>query len=101
MVWIFSGASNRRLLSDEDASNEREETVPTEDYDASTTDSPQDPGDYDYLSDNNDTYCIQPEITHFPDPLINKRTRQHGAIILHILLAIYVFIGNDWALHCN
>ena len=75
----------------EDDSSERE--VTTENYDDSTTDSPED--DYDYLSDDNDTYCIQPEITHFPDPLINKKTRQHGAIILHILLAIYVFIGND------
>ena len=37
--------------------------------------------------------CIKPEISHFPDPLISKRTRQHGAVILHILLAVYVFIG--------
>ena len=42
---------------------------------------------------NSNSTCIKPEITHFPDPLINKETRQHGAIILHILLAIYVFIG--------
>ena len=52
---------------------------------------------YDNVSLSSD--CIKPEITHFPDPLINKDSRQHGAIILHILLAIYMFIGRP-SLHC-
>ena len=45
--------------------------------------------------------CIKPEISHFPDPLISKRTRQHGAVILHILLAVYVFIGEMAADLCT
>ena len=43
--------------------------------------------------DDENLTCIKPEITRFPDPLINKKARQHGAVLLHILLAVYVFIG--------
>ena len=49
--------------------------------------------DEDY-SDDNSTSCIAPDITHFPNPLIKKEARQRGAVIIHILLAIYMFLGN-------
>ena len=49
--------------------------------------------DEDY-SDENSTTCIAPDITHFPNPLISKEARQRGAVIIHILLAIYMFLGN-------
>lgn len=53
-------------------------------------------GDYEdeENSDDNSTTCIAPDITHFPNPLIKKEARQRGAVIIHILLAIYMFLGN-------
>ena len=38
--------------------------------------------------------CVLPAITQFPSPLgMDKSTRQHGAVIIHIVLAIYMFTG--------
>ena len=54
----------------------------------------------DYDDDNETIACIKPEITHFPDPLIKKQTRQHGAVIIHIVLALYMFIGENSIIAC-
>ncbi|XP_064550272.1 probable sodium/potassium/calcium exchanger CG1090 isoform X2 [Drosophila montana] len=37
--------------------------------------------------------CTPPAIEQFPQPLMNKWARQHGGLILHILVAIYTFFG--------
>ena len=61
-----------------------------EDTEATTEGGEYEEEDY---SDDNSTSCIAPDITHFPNPLIKKETRQRGAVILHILLAVYMFLG--------
>ncbi|KAL7727136.1 hypothetical protein ACLKA6_016096 [Drosophila palustris] len=37
--------------------------------------------------------CTAPSIEQFPQPLINRQLRGHGLIIVHILVAIYCFLG--------
>ena len=37
--------------------------------------------------------CMTPAITKFPPPLIGKKARQYGGVIVHILVAVYMFIG--------
>ncbi|BFF88858.1 probable sodium/potassium/calcium exchanger [Drosophila madeirensis] len=37
--------------------------------------------------------CTPPAIEQFPQPLMNKWARQHGGLILHILVAVYTFFG--------
>ena len=37
--------------------------------------------------------CLAPAITQFPKPTIDKKARQKGAVIVHILVATYMFIG--------
>ena len=44
-------------------------------------------------AEENATTCLAPHITHFPDPLIRQEARRKGAVILHILVAVYVFLG--------
>ncbi|KAL7727135.1 hypothetical protein ACLKA6_016095 [Drosophila palustris] len=39
------------------------------------------------------TNCTPPAIEQFPQPLMNKFARQHGGLIIHILVAIYTFFG--------
>ena len=50
--------------------------------------------EYEDEAEENSTTCVAPDITHFPNPLIKKEARQKGAVIIHILLAIYMFLGN-------
>ena len=37
--------------------------------------------------------CTPPAIEQFPDPLIGPSARRHGGLIIHVLLAVYTFIG--------
>ncbi|XP_014207865.1 probable sodium/potassium/calcium exchanger CG1090 isoform X2 [Copidosoma floridanum] len=37
--------------------------------------------------------CSPPAIEQFPNPLIGPSARRHGAIIIHVLLAVYTFLG--------
>ena len=37
--------------------------------------------------------CLKPAIEQFPKPSIDKETRQKGAVIIHIFIAFYMFIG--------
>ena len=37
--------------------------------------------------------CIPPAIIQFPSPVINQEARRHGGVIIHILVAAYMFIG--------
>ena len=37
--------------------------------------------------------CLQPAIEQFPEPSIDKKARQKGAVIIHIFIAFYMFIG--------
>ncbi|KAH8369405.1 hypothetical protein KR009_010088 [Drosophila setifemur] len=37
--------------------------------------------------------CTPPAIEQFPEPLMNKWARQHGGLILHILVAVFTFFG--------
>ena len=39
------------------------------------------------------TNCSPPAIEQFPQPLMDKHYRQRGGLIIHILVAIYMFIG--------
>ena len=38
-------------------------------------------------------HCIQPAVTQFPSPILNKEQRQQGGVILHVVVALYMFIG--------
>ena len=38
-------------------------------------------------------HCIQPAVTQFPHPLLDKHARQQGGLLLHIAVAFYMFIG--------
>lgn len=46
----------------------------------------------DVIDGTNET-CIRPAIEQFPEPLMNKKARQYGGLIIHIAVAIYMFIG--------
>lgn len=37
--------------------------------------------------------CTPPAIEQFPVPLMDNYYRQHGGLVIHILIAIYMFIG--------
>ena len=37
--------------------------------------------------------CIQPAVTQFPNPILDHETRKNGGVILHIIVAFYMFIG--------
>lgn len=37
--------------------------------------------------------CSAPAIEQFPQPLMGPETRKHGGLIIHILVAIYTFLG--------
>ena len=37
--------------------------------------------------------CTPPAIEQFPQPLIGPNARKHGALIVHVILCIYSFIG--------
>ena len=37
--------------------------------------------------------CTRPAIEQFPEPLMDKKARQYGGLIIHIAVAIYMFIG--------
>ena len=37
--------------------------------------------------------CVQPAVNQFPPALLDQTTRQRGGLLLHILLAVYMFIG--------
>jgi hypothetical protein len=37
--------------------------------------------------------CIPPAIRQFPKPLIGPEQRKHGGIIVHIIVAVYTFLG--------
>ncbi|KAJ8683433.1 hypothetical protein QAD02_019225 [Eretmocerus hayati] len=39
------------------------------------------------------TNCSPPAIEQFPRPLIGPGVRRHGGVIIHILIAIYTFLG--------
>ena len=76
-----------RSVFDNEASGDSEEV--NDDHHNSGEDS----GDSEEYSDINSTSCLAPDITNFPNPLIKKQARQRGAVIIHILLAIYMFLG--------
>jgi len=37
--------------------------------------------------------CIKPAIDQFPDPVIHQKGRRRGGVIIHIMVATYMFIG--------
>ncbi|XP_015839099.2 probable sodium/potassium/calcium exchanger CG1090 isoform X1 [Tribolium castaneum] len=41
----------------------------------------------------NETFCIPPAVQQFPRPLIGPTSRKHGGIIVHIIVAVYTFLG--------
>ena len=45
------------------------------------------------MDSNSNKSCVPPAILQFPTPVFNKTQRRYGAIIFHILLAIYMFMG--------
>ena len=54
------------------------------------------PDDIEIVPSNNGSskHCIQPAVTQFPHPMLDKKTRQNGGVLLHIIIAFYMFIGN-------
>jgi len=47
----------------------------------------------DYDDEDENDNCIQPSIEDFPRPLMGQATRSHGGVIVHIAVAIYMFVG--------
>lgn len=39
------------------------------------------------------TNCSAPAIEQFPRPLMGPEARKHGGLIIHIVVAIYTFLG--------
>ena len=37
--------------------------------------------------------CVPPAVAQFPPALLDQRTRARGGLVLHILVAAYMFIG--------
>ena len=37
--------------------------------------------------------CVRPAVEQFPNPWLDNQTRQRGGILLHILVAFYMFVG--------
>ena len=37
--------------------------------------------------------CTPPAIEQFPRPLMSKWLRQHGGLIIHVLVAVFTFFG--------
>jgi hypothetical protein len=44
-------------------------------------------------SHHNKRNCVDPDIEQFPKSLFSQTSRIHGAVIIHFLVAIYMFIG--------
>lgn len=44
-------------------------------------------------SNNHTTNCTPPDIEQFPRPLMNYAVRRKGGLIVHILVALYMFLG--------
>ena len=44
-------------------------------------------------SNGSSEHCIPPAVTQFPHPLLDKEQRQQGGVILHVVVAFYMFIG--------
>ena len=47
------------------------------------------------VAGNGSEHCIQPAVTQFPSPILNKEQRQQGGVILHVVVAFYMFIGKE------
>ena len=37
--------------------------------------------------------CVEPAVKQFPSPILGREARRHGGVVLHILIACYMFIG--------
>ena len=37
--------------------------------------------------------CVQPAITKFPQPFMGRKVRQYGGVIVHIFVAMYMFVA--------
>ena len=37
--------------------------------------------------------CVPPAVNQFPPALLDQSTRARGGLVLHILVAVYMFIG--------
>ena len=37
--------------------------------------------------------CVPPAVEQFPNPLLDKQSRQRGGLLLHIIVAFYMFVG--------
>ena len=37
--------------------------------------------------------CVRPDIEQFPRSLFGQKARRHGAVLMHFLVALYMFIG--------
>jgi sodium/potassium/calcium exchanger 4 len=44
-------------------------------------------------AERRDTNCTPPAIEQFPEPLMHNTVRKHGGVILHIIVALYMFVG--------
>ncbi|XP_005177344.1 sodium/potassium/calcium exchanger 3 isoform X2 [Musca domestica] len=49
--------------------------------------------DYWGLSDTNDINCTQPAIDDFPRDLFTEAQRQSGAVVLHVIASLYLFVA--------
>ena len=37
--------------------------------------------------------CVEPAVKQFPSPILGRTARRQGGVVLHILIACYMFIG--------
>ena len=37
--------------------------------------------------------CVEPAVKQFPSPILGRSARRHGGVLLHVLVAVYMFIG--------
>lgn len=106
-VYVYSAAVKEIVLENVDSTTESPQQTttcePTTEYDdgsastSTTSESPFSESPTDALPTRK-TYrpkrnCTPPAIDQFPPPIMGPSVRAHGGLILHILIAIFTFLG--------
>ena len=39
--------------------------------------------------------CVEPAVKQFPTPILGQTARKHGGLLLHVFIAVWMFIGQS------
>nr|XP_023026399.1 probable sodium/potassium/calcium exchanger CG1090 [Leptinotarsa decemlineata] len=82
---ILADSKNRTKSSNNTVSVKKEPTAVPEKIKANSSSNAN--------STSDDLNCTAPAIRQFPKPLMSPATRRHGGLIIHIIVAAYMFLG--------